>query len=136
MNNHTDLIERLEDDLHTLDERLHSADYELYNRLHDSISLALEALESMQAPLADDVKQAIQGLDEAATFYVNRSPVATGEEIGLANKCQEGINMLERLARERDGLEKENKRLDAALADAREFNDEYKKNILRMMGIK
>ena len=43
----TDLIERLEADLHDLDTRLHGVDYELYVQLHDSISYAINRIEEL-----------------------------------------------------------------------------------------
>jgi len=90
---------------------------EVYRQFSDPegyIRLINETIAALSPVEDKEVQAAIKELDEAATYYINRSPVASGEEIGLANKCQTGIKLIERLWRERHGLEQtiEGLRLD------------------------
>lgn len=96
------------------------------------VEKAIAALSEPEPVLPEDVEFAIKELDEAATYYVNRSPIASGEEIGLANKCQTGIDMLRKLAKNAAYAREQARQWNEAANDDADENRKLRQRIAEM----
>ena len=84
MNN--DLIERLKEQRDKMDAAVFSHICKLFD----------EAIAALSPVLPEDVQEIHNQLEQVSVFLVNRSPVASGEELSLSKFCDEARNLIER----------------------------------------